>query len=190
MNNSSTEREQIDRHLEAIRGGNSEAENELWQYVYDKLHQQARNLLRLERQGHTLQATALVHEAYLDLAGNSFSNCVSAEHFFNITATVMRHILVDHARKRRRPKHNPGQRADEIELDNLPNTNTDEGVIWVDEMLNRLEKIDKRQAKIVEHRYFSGLTNEEIAPLMGISEATVKRDWRHAKTWLKREMKP
>lgn len=193
MNKSSNRREQIDHYLEAIRGGNSEAEDELWQYVYDELHRQAHHLLRHERQGHTLQTTALVHEAYLNLADSPSRNWVNPEHFFNLAARVMRNILVNHARKKYCPKRNPGRRDDEIELDQLPQTNlrqayTGKMLIQLDEALKRLEQVNKRQAKIVELRFFGGLTNEEIANLINVSEKTVKREWQHAKAWLWREV--
>jgi len=189
MNNSSNRREQIDRCLEAIRGGNSEALNELMPVVYDELRRQAHNMLRHERQGHTLQTTALVHEAYMNLVGSSSRDWENREHFFNVAAKVMRNILVSHARKRCRLKRGGGRLPEAIEPDELPDINKDEVMIRLDDTLNQLRRVDKRQADIVENRFFAGLTNEEIAKLMNISETTVKREWRHAQTWLLREMK-
>ena len=189
MNDSSNGRAQLDRYLEAIRGGNSEAVNELMPFIYDELRRQAHRMLKHERQGHTLQTTALVHEAYINLVGSPSRDWENLEHFFNVAAKVMRHILVDHARRRCRLKRGGGCVHEEIEFDKLPDTNNDEVLIRLHEALNRLQKIDKRQAEIVENRFFAGLTNEEIAKLMNISVTTVKRELRHAKAWLLREMK-
>ena len=189
MNKSSNRREQVDQYLEAIRGGNSDAEDKLWPYVYDELRRQAHHMLRREGHGHTLQTTALVHEAYMNLADSPSRNWVNPEHFFNVTARVMRNILVNHARRRHCLKRDGGRRDDGIELDELPNTNKDEDLLRLDETLQQLETVHKRQAKIVELRFFAGLTNEEIAKLLNVSETTVKREWRHAKAWLLKEMK-
>lgn len=189
MNNSSNRREQIDRCLEAIRGGDSEALNDLTPFIYDELRRQAHKMLRRERQGHTLQTTALVHEAYLNLVGTPSKEWENLEHFFNVAAKVMRHVLVNHARRRCCAKRGGGDVPADIELDELTNTKKPEVLIRLDDTLNQLQKVNKRQADIVENRFFAGLTNEEIAKLMNISETTVKREWRHAKTWLLREMK-
>jgi RNA polymerase sigma factor (TIGR02999 family) len=189
MSNSSIRREQIDRYLEAIRGGDSEAVNELMPFIYDELRRQAHRMLRNERQGHTLQTTALVHEAYMNLVVSPSKDWENLEHFFNLAAKVMRNILVDYARRRYCLKRAGGSMPAEIDLDELPDTSKDEGLIRLDEALNRLWKINQRQAEIVENRFFAGLKNEEISKLMNISESTVKREWRHAKAWLWREMK-
>ena len=189
MNNSSNRREQIDRYLEAIRGGNSEAVQDLVPLIYDELRRQAHRMLRRERQGHTLQTTALVHEAYVKLVGSPSRDWENREHFFNVAAKVMRNILVSHARRRCCSKRGGGDMPADIELDDVPNTNKPEVLIRLDDSLNQLQIVNKRQADIVESRFFAGLTNEEIAKLMNISETTVKREWRHAKTWLLRELK-
>ena len=189
MNSSSNRREQIDRCMEAIRGGNSEAVNELIPFVYEELRKRAHNMLRNERQGHTLQTTALVHEAYINLIDSTSRDWENREHFFNLAANVMRNILVDHVRKRHRRKRGGDRIPVETEPDELPDTRKDEVMIRLDEALDQLRKVDKRQADIVENRFFGGLTNEETAKVMNISETTVKRDWRHAQAWLAREMK-
>ncbi len=189
MNNSSNRREQIDRYLESIRCGNSEAVKELTELIYDELRRQAHKMLRRERQGHTLQTTALVHEAYLDLVGSPSRDWENQEHFFNVAAKVMRNILVNHARRRNCLKRNGGGLPADIDLDTLPDTTKENVLIRLDEALDQLRKINKRQADIVEKRFFAGLTNAEIAKLTNISETTVKREWRHAKAWLHREMK-
>lgn len=176
--------------MEAVRGGNSEAEDELWPFVYNELRRQAHNLLRHERQGHTLQTTALVHEAYMNLAGSSSRDWANREHFFNLTARVMRHILVSHARRRSCSKRNEGRVPEELELNDLPHPGEeDERLIRLDEALNRLRKLNERQADIVMYRFFAGLTNQEIAELLSISDSTVKREWEHARAWLRREVK-
>lgn len=190
MNNSSIRREQIDRYLEAVRGGNSEAEEKLWPFVYDELRRLAHNQLRRERKGHTLQPTALVNEAYMKLANSSSRDWLNREHFFNLMARVMRHILVSYARSKRCEKRNGGRMPEEIEPDDIPDTNKeDERLIRLDEALDRLRKLNERQADIVMYRFFAGLTNQEIAELLNISDTTVKREWSHAKTWLTREVK-
>lgn len=188
MNNSSNRREEIERCLEAIRGGNSEAWEDLTPFIYDELRRQAHKMLRGERQGHTLQTTALVNEAYINLVGTPSKDWESLEHFFNVAARVMRHILVNHARRRSCLKRDGGQ-MQEIELDGLPDTRKPEVLILLDDTLNELRTINQRQAEIVDNRFFAGLTNKEIATLMNISESTVKREWRHAQAWLRRAMK-
>jgi RNA polymerase sigma factor (TIGR02999 family) len=189
MSNSSNRREQIDRYLEAIRGGNAEAFDALTPFIYDELRRQAHRMLRRERQGHTLQTTALVHEAYINLVGSPSKDWDNLEHFFNVAAKVMRHILVNHARRKCCLKRNGGRLQKDIELDDLPDTNKPEVLVLLDDTLTELRTINKRQAEIVENRFFAGLTNDEIAKLMKISETTVKREWRQAKAWLLREMK-
>jgi len=188
MSDSSDDTKTVDDILKAIRGGDSEAVNELMPFVYDELRRQARNMMKRERQGHTLQTTALVHEVYVSLVNSPSRNWENQEHFFNVAAKVMRNILVGHARRKHRLKRGGGHMPEKIELDELPDINKDEVLIRVDEALDQLQRVNKRQAEIVESRFFAGLTNEEIAKLMNISETTVKREWRHAKTWLRREI--
>ena len=189
MSNSSNRRADIDRYLEAIRGGDAKAFDALMPHIYDELRRQAHRMLRHERQGHTLQTTAVVHEVYINLVGIPSKDWESLEHFFNVAATVMRHILINHARRKLCLKRNGGQMQKDIELDDLPDTNKPEVLVLLDDSLNQLRTINKRQAEIVQSRFFAGLTNEEIANLMGISDTTVKREWRQAKAWLLREMK-
>jgi RNA polymerase sigma factor (TIGR02999 family) len=170
-----------------MQGGQREAADRLFALVYPELRHLAAHYLRSERPDHTLQATALVHEAYLKLAdqGTPWQN---RAHFFGVASQIMRHILVDHARARRANKRGSG--AVKVALDevvSLSIAQTDQ-VLEVDEALTRLAKIDARQARIVEMRYFSGLSNEEVAAVLGVATRTVNRDWRMAQAWLRREL--
>lgn len=176
---------QITQLLKDWSEGNQAALDKLMPLVYDELRRQASRYLRKERQGHTLQTTALIHEAYLKLAGQNEIEWQNRNHFFAIASTAMRRILVDHARTRHREKR--GGNAEDILLDDAlmigsPQKNVD--LIALDEALVRLERLDPRQAKVVELRFFSGLTNEETADVLGVSNATVRNDWTMAKAWL------
>ena len=175
--------------LKAWSEGNSNALNELLPLVYDELRRQARRFLRRERPNHTLQSTALIHEAYLTLVKEKHINWQNREHFFAISANVMRRILVNYANARHRKKR--GGAAENLELDEpiVKATQTrDLDLLALDEALTRLAKKDEQQARIVELRYFSGLTIEETADILGISPATMKRDWKMTKAWLYREL--
>jgi len=168
--------------------GDKEALDRLVPIVYDELRRQAARYLRHERAGHTLQTTALIHEAYLRLIDQKNVQWQNRAHFFGIAAQLMRRILVDHARTRKRAKRGgSGIRVpleDAVAIARAP----DLDVVALDEALNRLAEIDEQQGKIVELRFFSGLTVEETAEVLGISPATVKRDWSMAKAWLHREI--
>ncbi len=142
-----------------------------------------------ERSGHTLQTTALIHEAYIKLVGQDQVQWQNRSHFFAIASQAMRRILVDHARTRHREKR--GGAAEDLALDEalqigIPQKSID--LVALDEALQRLELLDPRQAKVVELRYFSGLTNDETADILGVSNATVRNDWNMAKAWLRRQL--
>lgn len=156
--------------------------------IYDELHQLARSCLRRERQGHTLQATALVHEAYMRLVGQREVDWQNRSHFFGIAAQVMRRVLLDYARKRQAAKR--GGSGQKIRIDETLLVSEDQldAVLAVDESLTRLEQLDAQQSRVVELRFFAGMTIEETAAMLGISPATVKRDWQFAKAWLRRDM--
>lgn len=157
--------------------------------VYDELRRQAARYLRKERQGHTLQTTALIHEAYLKLLGQTQVEWQNRAHFFAIAATAMRRILVDYARERQREKR--GGRAENLALEAAFQISTGEksvDLIALDEALDRLAKLSTRQARVVELRYFSGLSNDETAAMLGVSTATVRNDWNIARAWLKQEI--
>lgn len=174
--------------LDRINEGDGSAPEELLPLVYDELRKLAQNYMRNERSDHTLQATALVHEAFISLVDWENVSWENRAHFFAVAAQVMRKILVNHAVKRKTQKRDFGQR---IELDeNVSFTGQSEvDLIELDEALVALQKFDAPQAKIVELRFFGGLTIEETAHALNISPATVKREWAIAKTWLYRRLK-
>lgn len=157
--------------------------------VYDELRRQARRYLRQERPGHTLQTTALVHEVYLKLVQQKHISWESRSHFFGIAARIMRQILIDYARTKHRAKR--GGMMDKVPLENaltLRISDADFDLLELDEALTRLAAKDQHLACIVELRFFSGLDVEETASVLGISDSTVKRDWKIAKAWLHREL--
>ena len=169
--------------------GRSEALDELLPHIYNALHRQAAAYLRRERPNHTLQTTALVHEAYLKLIDQKQVEWKSRGHFFALAAQAMRRILVDHAKSRHREKR--GGPNEDVPLEDqllavAEETNID--VIALDEALSRLAKFDPQQERIVEMRYFAGLSLDETAAAIGISRATAARDWAVAKAWLHREL--
>ena len=165
-----------------------ESLDKLMPAIYDELRRQAAHYLRQERPGHTLQTTALIHEAYVRLVDQRNVQWQNRAHFFGIAAQMMRRILVDHARTKKRAKR--GGSDIKVSLDDaaVAVKGQDLDVVAVDEALSRLAKIDEQQSRVVELRFFSGLTVEETAEVMGISPATVKRDWSMAKAWLHREL--
>ncbi len=170
-------------------GGNRAALEDLMPLVYDELHRQAARFLSRERAGHTLQATALIHETYVKLIDQREVNWESRTHFFAIAATLMRRILVDYARRKHREKR--GGDAVKLPLEEAALVVGEErsiDLMALDEALNRLEKIDEQQARIVELRYFGGLSLEETAEALKISRTTVTNDWAMAKAWLHREL--
>ena len=169
--------------------GKEDALEALMPIVYAELHRQATNYLRRERVGHTLQATALINEAYLKLIDQREVNWQNRAHFFGIAAQAMRRILVDHARSRHRAKR--GGNAEDLPIEAAEFVTSKEGsvdLIALDEALTRLAQLDERQSKIVELRFFSGMTVEETAEALGVSPATVKNEWRSAKAWLFQEL--
>lgn len=170
------------------REGDKSALHRLLPLVYDELRGLARYQLKLERPDHTLQSTALVHEAYLRLVGQSSLRVDSRAHFFGIAAGLMREILVDHARRRGAAKR--GANCLTLTLDDavaLPQQK-ELDVIALDDALNTLAGMDARQSRIVELRFFGGLSIEETSDVLEISPATVKREWTTARLWLQREL--
>lgn len=168
--------------------GNKEALDQLVPLVYDELRRQAARYLRREQVGHTLQTTALIHEAYLRLVDQRSVHWQNRAQFFGIAGQMMRRILVDHARTKKRAKR--GGSDIRVSLDQAVSISSkkDLDIVALDEALGRLEEIDPQQSRIVELRFFSGLSVEETAAVLGISAATVKRDWSVAKAWLHREI--
>ena len=181
-------RGEVTRLLLDWRHGDAEVQNKLLPLVYAELRLLARNLMRRERAGHTLQPTALVHEAYLKLFDQRYATWQNRAHFFGVAARAMREILVDHARRRAAAKRG-GDAArislDEIEL-KLPAPSID--LIALNVALDRMATLDPAQARLVELRAFGGLTIDETAEVLGCSPATVTRQWRHAEAWLHREL--
>ena len=177
--------------LMAWRKGDKGAADKLMPAIYDELHRQAERAMRRESPGNTLQATALVNEAYLKLVDQSRVEWKNRAHFFGVAAQVMRRVLVDHARGRLADKRGGG--AAHVTLDDFHAGAPDEGAGVVDLMelndaLDKLAAMDAGQARVVELRYFTGLSIEETAEAMGTSPATVKREWAVARAWLKREL--
>lgn len=169
--------------------GNHQALEDLIPLVYDELRKQAARFLRRERPDHTLQTTALIHEAYIKLIDQRDFHFNSRTHFFAVAATIMRRILVDHARAKNRIKRGGNQII--LPLDEeIVHVENDQSIdlIALDDALDRLAKYDEQQARIVELRYFSGLTLEETAEALKISRTTVATDWAMAKAWLHREL--
>ncbi len=175
--------------LAALSRGENDAGAKLIPFVYDELRRLAGNYMRRERADHTLQATALVHEAYLKLVEQRSVNWQSRAHFFGVAAQLMRRILIDHARGRSRQKRGGEQHKVSLEEATVFSEQQADELLAVDDCLNRLAKIDPRQARIVEMRFFGGLSVEESAEALGISPKTVKRDWSVAKAWLYADLK-
>jgi RNA polymerase sigma-70 factor, ECF subfamily len=183
-----TAQSDVTRLLQEYKDGNRSVLDELFPLVYAELRRLAASKLNGERAEHTLQATALVHEAYLRLVNQHSVDWTNRAHFFGLASEMMRRILVNHALERKRLKRGSGETkialdeavtfAEERELD----------LVELDESLNELAKFAPRQAKIIELKFFGGLTNEESAEALGISPETVKRDWRVAKSWLKNNL--
>jgi len=170
------------------RDGDREALDTLMPLVYAELRRLAQHYLRRERSDHTLQSTALVHEAYLRLAGQNPPQWQNRAHFFGIAANIMRQILVEHARAQNAAKRGGGACKITLDaaLDSQQKANVD--VISLDGALDRLSELDPQQSRIVELRFFAGLTIEDTAEVIGVSPATVKRDWTSARAWLHREI--
>lgn len=182
------EKSDVTQLLSKAQAGNREALDELLPLVYDELRRVAGSHLRGERDNHTLQATALVNEAYMRLLEQKEVDWENRLHFFSIASEMMRRILVNYAVQRNAKKRGDG--AVQIELDEAISYSDgrDFDLVSLDEALKNLAKFDEQQAKIVELRFFGGLTIEETAKVLSISDSTVKREWRMAKAWLKSQI--
>ena len=179
----------ISRLLRQWSNGDRAVLEQLLPLVYDELHRQAARYLRRERIGHTLQTTALIHEAYLRLIDQRDVRWQSRTHFFAIAAQMMRRVLIDYARAKHREKR--GGDDVRLPLDAVNLVATDENsvdLMALDQALQRLAELDEQQARVVELRYFGGLSLEETAEVLHISRATTARDWDVAKAWLRREL--
>ncbi len=174
--------------LKEWAAGDRGALERLMPLVYEELRRLAASQLRAERGSHTLQPTALVHEAYLRLVGQRSVSWANRSHFFGIAAQMMRRVLVDHARKRRADKRTPGTIFLDLGTSKTGADDRSPELLAVDDALTELEKLDPRQARVVELRFFAGLSVEETAEVVGISTATVKREWRTARAFLRHEI--
>jgi RNA polymerase sigma-70 factor, ECF subfamily len=175
--------------LQQMRSGDSEAADKLIPLVVDELRRLARLQLRNERPGHTLQPTALVNEAYLRLVGDQARDWQNRAHFIGVSVSVMRRILIDHARRKRALKRGFEDQADMEDYAGLSYEQADE-LMALNLALDRLEKMSSRQRQVVELRYFGGLSTEETAEVLNVSPITVKRDWVVARAWLKGQLRP
>ena len=180
---------QVTDLLHAMRAGDAAAADALLPLIYQELHRLAKAYMRRERPDHTLQATALIHEAYLRLAHEEV-DWTSRRHFIGVAAHVMRRVLVDYARAHKAERRGGDLKRIELEDGLALSADRIEEVLTLDEALSRLAGANPRQARVVELRYFGGLSVEEIAPLLGIAPRSVKRDWTLARLWLYRELRP
>ncbi len=173
--------------LHGIRSGDDSATDRLFTVVYDELRAMARQKLRHEREGHTLNPTALVHEAWLKLVGQS-EDWSNRKHFMAVAARAMRQVLIDHARARQAGKRGAGRTHVTFDEERIPADRDAARLIALDDALAELDSVSPRLARIVEYRFFAGLTEEEIAAVFDVSVRTVQREWRKARAWLSREL--
>ncbi len=186
---SAAESGSVTQLLGRVRSGDREAMDRLFPIVYAELRRLAAVCLRRERPGHTLQRTALVHEAWLRLAGPSQPDCVDRAHFLGIAARIMRQILVDHARKANAAKRDGGLRLPLDEALEIP-VERDRAMVALDDALRNLELRDESKARLVEMRFFGGLTAEESAAATGLSVFEVRKQLRLGQAWIERELRP
>lgn len=178
----------ITQLLQQLSGGDANVVDSLMPLVYTELHALADRQLGRERAGHTLSATALVHEAYIKLVDQRNVSWQNRAHFFAIAAQSMRRILINYANKRLAQKRGGGQMVVTLDESNAPRETRAEELVELDAALDRLAGLNERQSKVVEYRFFAGLTQEEIAEVLGVSVPTVRRDWRLARAWLSKEI--
>jgi RNA polymerase sigma factor (TIGR02999 family) len=183
-----SESNEITQWLPTCQGGDPIALEKLLPLVYDELHRQAASFFNRERSGHTLQPTALVHEVYLRLAKQHDMQWQNRAHFFAVAARMMRRILVSHARARRAAKRGGTDERITIDAELAAAPERDLNLLALDEALQKLETFDSTKSRMVELRFFSGLTVNETAEVMGLSPRSVDRQWQTARAWLYREM--
>lgn len=179
---------QITQLLHEWSNGDDLALEKLMPLVYQELRKMARQYMKSQRVGHTLQPTALIHEAYLKLAGQKEQNWKNRAHFFGVAAQAMRHILIDYVRNRNYQKR--GGKDQRVELDEKMIVSNERavGLVELDEALTRLADLDERKSRVVELKYFGGLSNEEMAEVLNVSAKTITRDWQFSRSWLLREL--
>ena len=175
---------EVTRILEAVQQGDPKAADELLPLVYDELRKLAAHMMSQQPPGQTLQATALVHEAWLKLVGNAREHWEGRRHFFCAAAEAMRHILIDRARKRLSIRHGGGQQRLDIEEAEVAAPVEHETLLALNEALDEFEKFDPAKAKVVKLKFFVGLTERETAEILGLSERTIERYWSYAQAWL------
>src|SRR4051812_2617923 len=179
---------EVTQLLADLRNGDRSAEGRLLEVVYAELHRMAVRYMRRERPDHTLQATALIHEAYVALMRQPEKNWQNHAHFYGVAAQIMRRVLVDYARTHRAAKRGGGQQKVCLDDALLMTDNQSDELLALDEALSRLAQFDARQSRIVELRFFGGLNEEETAEVLGVSSRTVQREWAVAKAWLYGEL--
>ena len=179
---------QVTQILDDWSGGDREAPERLMPLVYDEMRRIARSFISRERQGHTLQPTALVNEAYLRLVDQNSVTWQSRAHFYSVAASMMRRVLIDHARTRATEKRGGGAVRLSLEDVQVPVEERAANFVAMDEALERLSQFNERGRQIVEMRFYAGMTEEEIAEVLGVSTRTVLRDWKAARVWLFREL--
>ena len=179
---------EITQLLNNWSNGDELALEQLMPLVYEELRKMAKQYMQSQRIGHTLQATALIHEDYVKLAGQDEQSWKNRAHFFGVAAQAMRHILVDYVRHRGYQKR--GGNAQRVELDEAMIVSSERaaGLVELDEALTKLAKLDERKSRVVELKYFGGLSNEEMAEVLNVTTKTIIRDWQFARTWLLREL--
>ena len=183
-----TPQHQITQLLAEWSEGNQSALDELYPLVYEELHRLARRYMSRERRGHTLQTTALINEAYVRLVDQKNVRWANRSHFFAISAQIMRRILIDHARRHAYAKRGGGAKQVSLEEAAIVAPDQASELVRLDEALKTLAKMDERRCHVVELRYFGGLSNEEIAGVLKVSENTVTRDWNLARAWLYQQL--
>ena len=188
MDETDKQKREVAESIEALVRGSSSAVDQLLPAMYEELRSLAEGLLHGERPGHTLSATALVHEAYLRLVGQDRAEWKGRAHFLAVAAQVSRRVLVDHARGRLREKRGGALHRLTLSGVDVPSSDSEVDVLALHEVLEQLLAEEPTEARIVEMRYFGGMTDEEIAAVLDISAPTVRRRWRFAKTWLRRRL--
>jgi RNA polymerase sigma factor (TIGR02999 family) len=188
VSDSESNASEVTRILSAVRNGDDQAAKELLPLVYDELRQLAASKMAHENPGQTLQATALVHEAWLRLGGEENQAWNGRPHFFGAAAEAMRRILIDNARRKRALRHGGGQLRVDLQEMEIAVPVKDDDLLEVDAALERFTALDKQKAELVKLRYFTGLTIEEAAEILGVSTPTANRWWAYARAWLHKEI--
>jgi RNA polymerase sigma-70 factor, ECF subfamily len=183
-----TESVQITNLLVDWGNGNARALEKLVPLIYDELRRMAKRYMRGQSVGHTLQTTELIHEAYLKLVDNEQKEWKNRSHFFGVASQAMRHILVDYARAKQSKKRGGIQHQITLDENAAVFNDRSDDIVALNDALEKLDKLDARKVKVVEMKFFGGLTMDEIGEVLNISPETVKRDWRFSRTWLLREL--